>query len=107
MRRKNLFARTCALAVVMMFLLVPIGTTDTARWRNGDFDLDGDVDRDDFHAVMVNFGYKSAGHPVMLPPIAPATDAGAPDGVAPEPAVMGILAVGALALLRRRPRRRQ
>ncbi|MCK5252781.1 MAG: VCBS repeat-containing protein, partial [Thermoplasmata archaeon] len=30
MRRKNLFARICALAVVMMFLLVPIGTTDTA-----------------------------------------------------------------------------
>jgi len=48
--------------------------------------VDGTVDWDDLQVLMANFGTRSVGG-------APAT---------PEPATLGLLAIGALALLRRR-----
>ncbi len=81
----------------------PVGAT----WRDGDFNHDRRVDRDDFHAVLVNFGYTSPGHPVMTPPVWPAVGEGSPGDVLPEPSVMSLLAAGGLLLLRRRSRRRR
>ena len=62
------------------------GMTSGATWSMGNFDGDGNVDWDDLQIVMANFGTRSIGG-------APAT---------PEPATLGLLAIGALALLRRR-----
>jgi hypothetical protein len=59
-------------------------------WTDGDFDLDGDVDFDDFSALAFNFGTTGAGA------------VGA--GTVPEPAAVALLALGGLALLRRKRR---
>jgi hypothetical protein len=63
------------------------GMTD-AGWSDGDFNLNGTVDWDDLQLLMANFGTRSIG--------------GAP--AIPEPATLGLLAIGALAILRRRRR---
>jgi len=81
-----------------------LGTTSGASWENGDFNGDGAVDRDDYHAVVVNFGYTSTPHPIMTPPGPGGPGGGAPGDVVPEPTILSLLAVGALALVRRRPR---
>jgi autotransporter-associated beta strand protein len=60
-----------------------------AVWADGDFDMSGTVDWDDLQILMANFGAGSLS--------APATNT-------PEPATLGLLAFGALALLRRRLR---
>jgi len=66
------------------------GMTSGATWEMGNFDsdIDENVDWDDLQLLMANFGTRSVGG-------APAT---------PEPATLGLLAIGALALLRRRRR---
>jgi len=61
------------------------GTASGARYRNGDFDGDRDADWDDLQILTGNFG---AG--------------GLADGIAPEPASLGLLAIGAMAVIRRR-----
>lgn len=68
------------------------GKTGTV-WADGDFDEDGDVDFKDYVACKGNFGIGVSGEPV--PPFQDV----------PEPAALGLLALGALAILRRRPRR--
>jgi hypothetical protein len=83
-----------------------LGMLDGALWEDGDFNHDGRVDRDDLHAVVMNYGYVSAGHPVMTPGVFPVVGDGAPGDALPEPAVIGLLAAGTLVLLRRRPTRR-
>jgi hypothetical protein len=52
-------------------------------WADGDFDEDGDVDLDDLSALAANWQYGVT-------------------GAVPEPATMTLLAIGSLALLRRR-----
>jgi len=61
------------------------GMTTGATLKNGDFNGDGDVDWDDLQTLMSHFGDRSSG-----------------SAPAPEPATLGLLAIGALALLRRR-----
>jgi len=84
-----------------------LGRTPGANWRDGDFNHDRRVDREDFRAIVMNFGYTSPGHPAMTPPIWPGAGDGLPAGALPEPGALGVLAAGALALLRRRSRRRR
>jgi len=69
------------------------GTTSGATWADGDFDGDGDVDFADFQTVKNNFGGSFD-----------LTDWSPPAGMSttPEPATMSVLALGGLALLRRR-----
>jgi autotransporter-associated beta strand protein len=68
------------------------GMTSGATWAQGNFSdsygTTGTVDWDDLQILMANFGTRSVD--------------GAP--AAPEPATLGLLAIGALALLRRRLR---
>jgi hypothetical protein len=64
------------------------GMPSGALWSQGDFDMSGTVDWDDLQILMAEFGTRSVG--------------GAPP--APEPATLGLLAIGALAVLRRRRR---
>jgi len=64
------------------------GMATGARYKDGDFDGDHDVDWNDLQTLMGNFGARGVGS-------APA---------APEPATLGLLALGGLALIRRRPR---
>jgi len=64
------------------------GMTTGATWEMGNFDpdIDGNVDWDDLQILMAKFGTRSIG--------------GAPP--APEPATLSLLAIGALAVIRRR-----
>ncbi|MGB2822944.1 MAG: hypothetical protein WBF17_18320 [Phycisphaerae bacterium] len=84
-----------------------VGMLVGARWENGDFNHDGRVDREDLRILVMNFGYTSPGHPVMTAGVFPVVGDGTPGDVLPEPAVIGLLAAGALVLLRRRPTRRR
>jgi autotransporter-associated beta strand protein len=63
-----------------------IGMPSGATKLQGDLDGDFDVDWDDLQQLMANFGTRSV---VPAPP-------------APEPATLGLLAIGALALLKRK-----
>jgi hypothetical protein len=72
-----------------------MGTVGTANWQDGDFDRDGDVDRDDLALLGANFGWDSS---VPVPP----ADAAA----VPEPGTIFLLAAGAMALTRARKRGR-
>jgi MYXO-CTERM domain-containing protein len=66
------------------------GMTEGATLAQGNFDsdIDGNVDWDDLQILMAKFGTRSIG--------------GAPP--APEPAALGLLAIGAVAVIRRRRR---
>ena len=64
------------------------GMTAGATWTNGDLNADGDVDIDDYSLVQANWGNG-------LPPEPPEPEA------TPEPATLGLLLVGGLAMLRR------
>jgi hypothetical protein len=66
-----------------------LGLTGGASLAQGNVDGDGDVDWNDLQIVMTNFG----------------TGTGtAPAATTPEPATLGLLAIGALAVIRRRRR---
>jgi hypothetical protein len=58
---------------------------------SADFDGDGDVDLDDFTTIRGNWGFPAGGAPL-------------PGAATPEPATMTVLALGGLAVLRRRRR---
>jgi hypothetical protein len=59
--------------------------------ESADFDGDGDVDAHDFATIRGNWGFGTAPAPL-------------PAGATPEPATMSLLAIGGLALIRRRRR---
>jgi fibronectin-binding autotransporter adhesin len=63
-----------------------LGLTGGASLAQGNLDGDGDVDWDDLQIVMTNFGTGTSTTPATTP----------------EPATLGLLAIGALAVLRRR-----
>ncbi len=64
-----------------------MGMGSGAALADGDFDGDGDVDWTDLQILQDHYGEGAAG-----------------SGVIPEPATLGLLAVGAMALIRRRRR---
>ena len=72
------------------------GTPGTTGVDNCDFDGDGDVDIDDFSILRDEWGWQLSGAPDAGPGASSAT---------PEPATMSLLALGALAVLRRRRRK--
>lgn len=77
-----------------------------ASWMDGDFNGDGIVGYEDLLAVQTNLGYKSNPHPIK--PAWWVTGGGYYENPAvPEPASLGLLALGALAVLRRRKSRPQ
>ena len=63
-----------------------IGQASGATLADGDFDDDGDVDWEDLQILQDNYGAGSPGAP----------------GTIPEPATLGLLAIGAIAVIRRR-----
>jgi hypothetical protein len=68
----------------------------TAVWSQGDFDYNGSVNLQDFNRLAANFGLSAAG-----PSVTP--DDWARLGAAvPEPASLALVALGAVALVRRR-----
>jgi hypothetical protein len=79
------------------------------KWSGGDFNFDGNVNDFDFSALATNFGKTLAGgSPAPLPAESWEQLAafGASIGVqVPEPGALGVIAIGALATLRRRTRR--
>jgi autotransporter-associated beta strand protein len=76
----------------------------TAGWYNGDFNYDGKVNVDDYGVIDSNIGIQGV-------PFATAGGAGAAAALGvsavPEPASIGLVALGGLALLQRRRRRRR
>ncbi len=80
-------------ALDYLALKAHLGKDSDATWQDGDFDRDYDVDRDDFLILAANFGKGSGGAP---PPTG--------GGDVPEPAAIGLVLAGGLALLRRRRR---
>ena len=69
-----------------IILKTHIGMASGATTADGDFDGDGDVDWDDLQILQAHYGETIAGAA----------------GTIPEPATLGLLAIGAVAILRRR-----
>jgi hypothetical protein len=66
-------------------------------WFNGDFNYDGKIDIDDYGIIAVNIFIQGA-------PLSTASTIASSAGAVPEPAEIGLLAIGAMALLARRRR---
>jgi autotransporter-associated beta strand protein len=87
------------------------GKIVTGGWEDGDFFYSGTVNAEDFHLLTENFGQTENGEDIATPSEWTAIDAfAAANGLTvtpsvPEPASMGLMAVGAVALVRRRRRR--
>jgi hypothetical protein len=78
-----------------------------ARWFTGDFNYDGFVNFDDFNKFLAGFNYYNVNGQVELSPSGRGNFEGAALGevsAVPEPAV-GVLALSAVAMLRRRRRK--
>ena len=82
-------------------LAANFGTTGTATWQTGDFTFDGNVNLNDFNLLAANFGQVIGGPSASLSP----GDWSALASAVPEPTV-GFVALGALAALGTRRRRR-
>ena len=80
-----------------IILKTNMGQASGAELANGDFDDDGDVDWYDLQLLQGNYGETSAG-------ASGSTASSPPSGTIPEPATLGLLAVGAMVILRRRRR---
>ena len=78
-------------AVDYLALKLHLGTASGATWQEGDFDHDQDVDRTDLLLLESNFSGASG-----------RAEAGGAAGNVPEPATWTLLALGAVALGRRR-----
>ena len=78
------------------------GFANTAAWSTGDFNYDSAVNSTDFNLLVANYGSPALG---ALPGALPGTTPGAvnaPGALVPEPAMIGLLAFGAIGLGRRR-----
>jgi hypothetical protein len=78
-------------------------------WDQGDFNYDGLVNASDFNALAANFnqgdsGTASAGDVAALDAFAAANGLSLPTSSVPEPASMGLLALGIVGVLARRRR---
>jgi hypothetical protein len=82
----------------LQILELNFGTTANARWAQGDFDEDGDVDRADYYTAVDNYGHGWARPPTAADP------APEPSEAVPEPIAGAFL--GLATLLATRPRRR-
>jgi hypothetical protein len=90
------------------------GLPTTLGWEAGDFDYGGVVDIGDFNLFAGNFGLTDNGTDVSMPAadyaaldaFAAANGLSLPTSSVPEPASLGLLAMGAGMLLRRGRRRR-
>ena len=76
-------------------LAAAFGSTN-ALWDDGDFNYDGTMNLSDFNLLAANFGLSAAG-----PTVAP-QDWAVLEAAVPEPAFLGVLSCGILALRRRR-----
>ncbi|MGD0139899.1 MAG: PEP-CTERM sorting domain-containing protein, partial [Tepidisphaeraceae bacterium] len=78
-------------------------------WDQGDFNYDGLVNASDFNVLAANFnqgvsGAASAGDVAALDAFAAANGLSLPTSSVPEPASLGLLAMGAIGMLARRRR---
>jgi hypothetical protein len=86
---------------------IAIGSEWQANWQDGDFDCDDDVDYLDYLAMKKSYGHEFVPQPTNVATPAVESAVESPGGyAAPEPATLGLLILGAGALLARRPRRR-
>jgi autotransporter-associated beta strand protein len=88
------------------------GKTSGQNWLGGDFDYNGNVNVADLSDLAGNFGkdldsagFGSGGGAAASPAAATASAAVSSGAAVPEPASLGLLGVGAIALLTRRRRR--
>ena len=79
------------------------GATSGKFWINGDFDYNGNVNVADLADLAGNFGQTYGGGSAAM--AMTAVTGGGEAAAVPEPAVIGAVCLGALAL-QRRPRRR-
>jgi hypothetical protein len=76
-------------------------------WQNGDFNYDGSINGSDYTLIDNAFNSQGAGLAAEIAAVPTAQIAGAGTGASvPEPATLGLLAIGAAGLLGRRNRRR-
>ena len=78
--------------------------TTESWWYHGDFTYDGKVDFNDLVKLAQNYGSVLPSEPVPGAPISFGSDVAAAFSLVPEPGAIGLLAIGALGLLRRKRR---
>jgi hypothetical protein len=81
-----------------------VSTTTESWWNHGDFTYDGVTDFNDLVKLAQNYNTALPTEAVPGAPVNFEADLARAFAVAPEPGTLSLLAVGALALLRRRNR---